>query len=46
MANLRDSAVDEIESVDRLVLPGVGEPTGIEPEERDRPAVFGSTPDN
>ena len=23
-----------------------GEPTGVEPEERDRPALFGSTPDN
>ena len=23
-----------------------GEPTGLEPEEIDRPAVFGSTPDN
>jgi hypothetical protein len=23
-----------------------GEPTGLEPEETDRPAVFGSTPDN
>lgn len=23
-----------------------GEPTGLEPEERDRPALFGSTPDN
>ena len=31
MANLRDSAVEEIEPVDRLTSPGVGEPTGIEP---------------
>ena len=31
MANLRDSAVEEIEPVDRLASPGVGEPTGIEP---------------
>jgi hypothetical protein len=23
-----------------------GVPTGLEPEERDRPALFGSTPDN
>lgn len=23
-----------------------GQPTGLEPEEHDRPAVFGSTPDN
>lgn len=34
------AAEERYESLER------GEPTGLEPEEIDRPALFGSTPDN